>query len=356
MQKKSIKNVNLKNKVVLLRADYNVPITDGKITNDFRITASLVTIKYLLEHSVAKIVIISHLGRPDGKKDKTFSLAPVAQRLQELLPENSVNFINDVSGPDVEAAIKSAPKQGIILLENLRFWSGEEANSIDFAEEIIESVSPDLFVQDGFAVVHRAHASTDAITKKLPTVAGLLVEKEILNLSNVKDHPVHPFVVLIGGSKVEDKSPLIDKFLSSADRIYVGGKIAADGYVSSSEKILVATDFNTDSAGFKLDIGKKSTAKALEILNTAKLVLWNGVLGKTEDTEFATSSTKIANFLGTHPEVESIICGGDTVGFVESLKSQNPNLNFTLLSTGGGASLEFLLGKTLPGLENIPNL
>lgn len=355
MQKRSIKDVELKNKVVLLRADYNVPLENGKITNDFRITSSLSTIKYLLNHSVAKIAIISHLGRPDGKKEKSLSLAPVAQKLQELLPETPVEFIRDVSGPDVELAVKSAPKQGIILLENLRFWPGEEKNSLAFAEEIIESIKPDLFVQDGFAVIHRAHASTDAITKKLPTVAGLLLEKEISNLSDVKDNPEHPFIVLIGGSKVEDKAPLIGKFLQTADHIYVGGKIAADGYAAPSDKITVASDFIADADGAKLDIGQNSTAETLELLKSAKLVLWNGVFGKTEDENFALSSTKIANFLGTHSEIKSIICGGDTVGFVETIKSKNPNLNFTLLSTGGGASLEFLLDRPLPGLENIPD-
>lgn len=225
--RKTIKDIKIKNKTVLLRADFNVPLHNGMIANDFRIQSGLPTIKFLIQNQAKKIIIISHLGRPTGKRDKSLSLHIVAQRLQELLPNTPVKFVNDVIGPDVEFAVENCPKQGIILLENLRFYKEEEQNSDDFAEEIISSTHADIFVQDGFAVVHRSHTSTVAIPDKLPSVAGLLLESEIQQLSKAINHPKKPVLVLIGGSKVEDKQPLIDKFTPIANKIIIGGKIAA---------------------------------------------------------------------------------------------------------------------------------
>ena len=242
------------------------------------------------------------------------------------------------------------------MLENLRFSPEEEANSEEYAREIVDSTHAELFVQDGFAVVHRAHASTDAITHILPSVAGLLLEKEVKTLTEVAEAPEHPFVVIIGGAKVSDKQPLIDKFLSIADAIYVGGKIAADGYQSDDAKIIVAEDFDEDSTGAKLDIGPVATAKLVELLQPAETVLWNGVLGKVEDTAYATSSTIVAKLLGENQGITSIICGGDTAGFVENLSADEPNLHFSLVSTGGGAALELLSGQALPGVDGLEDL
>ncbi|MBQ3430039.1 phosphoglycerate kinase [Candidatus Saccharibacteria bacterium] len=355
----TVKDVKLRNQIVLVRVDYNVPLDEqGNIISDFRIRASLPTLKFLKEKGARKIILLSHLGRPDGKKVKELSLKPVAFRLAELLPEEKVEFVDDVSGPDVEDAVNSLKKGGILLLENLRFYPGEEKNSDDFIREIIDSTGADIYVQDGFAVIHRAHASTSAVAKHLPVYAGLLLEKEISALDNALKSPKKPLTLVLGGAKVEEKTPLISAFSKVADKILVGGKIAADGLPKEilenpalSEKLYVAEDFDEDSAGNKLDIGPLATAKFADVIKASKTVIWNGLLGKAEDTAFSTGSEFIAKTLGETENINSIILGGDTTGFIENLLEDNPDLKYSLLSTGGGAALEFLSGNSLPGLE-----
>lgn len=346
--KLTIKDVKIRGQNVLVRTDYNVPMKDGQITDDLRIRASLPTLEFLRKKGARRIIIISHLGRPEGKKVPELSLRPVAARLAELLPDAKVNFIDDVAGPDVEEAVEKTSVGGILVLENLRFFPGEEADSSDFAREIAECTHTDLFVQDGFAVVHRAHASTDAITREMTSVAGLLLEKELTNLSKLTTAPVHPFLIIVGGAKVNDKQPLIDKFGKIADKIAVGGKIAADGYTTPLPTVYVAEDFVDAS---KRDIGEKSTAKIVEMIKNAKTVLWNGTLGLVEVPEYAKSSTIVAETIGRAEGITSVICGGDTTGFVENLEKTEPDLKFSLISTGGGAALEFLSGDPLPGVE-----
>ncbi|MBR2659037.1 phosphoglycerate kinase [Candidatus Saccharibacteria bacterium] len=344
---KTIRDVNVKGKVVLVRTDFNVPIEDGKITDDLRIRASLPTLEYLRENGAKKIIVISHLGRPEGK-DKTLSLEPAAKALSKMI--SNVAFVDDVSGPDVEEAVSKMPKGGILLLQNLRFFAGEEKNSSEFIREIVDSTGAEIFVQDGFAVIHRAHASTSAIAEFLPVYAGLLLEKEITNLEKVMKNPAKPLLLILGGSKVDDKKPLIDAFSGTADKIAVGGKIAADGY-PASEKVYVAEDFDEDESGAKLDIGPVATGEIAGYVANAKTIIWNGVLGKVEDPAYATASTIIAEEIGKKHDIVSVICGGDTTGFVENLMAEKPELKYSLVSTGGGAALEFLSGKTLPGLE-----
>ena len=264
-----------------------------------------------------------------------------------------VNFVDDVSGPDVEEAVADLHKGGILLLENLRFFAGEESNSEDFISEIVDTTGATLFIQDGFAVIHRAHASTSAIAKYLPVYAGLLLEKEITALSKLMQNPKRPFMLMLGGAKVEDKAPLIEAFKERADLICVGGKIAADGFTPDAKNVYVAEDFDEDGAGNKLDCGPLATNHFVEALRQSKTVLWNGLLGKAEDPAYATASTIFLKTLGETEGINSIICGGDTTGFAEEQLKQNPQLKFTLLSTGGGAALEFLCGKSLPGLEVI---
>ena len=239
--KQTVKDVKVRNQNVLVRVDYNVPMENGKITDDLRIRASLPTLEQLIKKGARRIILISHLGRPEGKKVPELSLKPVAERLAELLTDQKVGFVDDVSGPDVEEAVKKTPVGGILVLENLRFFPGEEKNSSEFAREIAETTGADLFVQDGFAVIHRAHASTDAITKELPSVAGFLVEKEVTELDKLLTSPAHPFVIIIGGAKVDDKQPLIDKLSPLADAIFVGGKIAADAIHPTIPKFMSAT-------------------------------------------------------------------------------------------------------------------
>ena len=345
---KTIKDLDIKDKNVLVRVDYNVPLKAKKVESDLRIRASLPTINYLLENGASKIILISHLGRPEGEKNPEFSLAPVAKELEKLLPNQKIGFYDL---PKNNEKIEIPKDTKIILLENLRFNPGEEANNQDFIKNIIDAVDADIFVQDGFAVVHRAHASTDAVKNFLPVASGLLLEKEVINLKKALENPEHPVVLVIGGAKVEDKQPLIDKFVNIADYILVGGKIAADGYRSDNPKIIVANDFDEDATGAKLDIGPISTAEFVKYLENAKTIIWNGCLGKTEDPAFATASSIIADVIGKNQNATSIICGGDTTSFVENYMKNHKDLQFSLISTGGGAALEFLLGKKLPGLD-----
>lgn len=347
---KTIRDLDLKDKTVLVRVDYNVPLKGKKVESDLRIRASLPTIELLLEKKVSKIVLISHLGRPEGKENFDFTLSPVAEVLKKLLPAQKVGFY---PLPKAGEKVKIPEDVKIALLENLRFDPREEENDEEFIKNIVESVGAEVYVQDGFAVVHRAHASTDAISKVLPVYAGLLLEKEVENLEKATKKPEKPVLLIIGGAKVEDKQPLIDKFLGLADKIVVGGKIAADGYKSENEKIYVAEDFDEDAEGKKLDIGPLATVKIANFVTDAKTIIWNGLLGYAEDPAYATASVITAEMIGEKAEAETIICGGDTAGFVENLMKDHPNLNYSLVSTGGGASLEFLLGKKLPGIEAV---
>ncbi len=347
---KTIQDIDVKNKNILVRVDYNVPLKNGKVENDLRIRASLPTIDYLLKHGAQKIILISHLGRPNGKNTPDFSLSPIVSTLRKLLPNQKIGFY---PLPNSNEKIKTLPTEKIILLENLRFDPGEEQNSSDFIKNIITATDAEIFVQDGFAVIHRAHASTDAVKNFLPICAGFLLKKEIENLQKILKKPEKPILFIIGGAKVEDKRPLIDKFVKIADTVAVGGKIAADGYKSTNPKIYVAKDFDEDTAGNKLDIGPFSTGKIANLIADAKTIVWNGLLGYAEDPAYATSSTIAAELLGEKQNATTIICGGDTTGFVENLMKSHPDLNYSLVSTGGGAALEFLLGKKLPGLEAI---
>lgn len=348
MEYQSIRDIKLSGKTVLVRVDYNLPLKNGKITNDLRLRATLPTLKFLREQGAKKIILLSHLGRPQGRT-KELSLKPVADRLAKLLPD--VGFVDDVSGPDVESAVKRLKKGGILLLENLRFFAGEEKNSSAFIGEIVDSVGAELYVQDGFAVIHRAHASVSAISDHLPVYAGLLLEQELKNLQKILTTPAHPFLIILGGSKIADKQPLINHCLPLADHIVIGGKIAATGYRLDSPKVYVAEDFDQDVTGAKLDIGPLATAKIVELIASAQTILWNGLLGQAEDPAYATTSTIVAEAISRSTTAKTVICGGDTTGFVESLIAEGRPLKYSLISTGGGATLEYLAGKSLPGLE-----
>ncbi|MBR3386557.1 phosphoglycerate kinase [Candidatus Saccharibacteria bacterium] len=347
---KTIKDIDIKDKVILLRADYNVPMQNGEVTSDLRIRASLPTLNYLRDHGAKKIVIISHLGRPNGI-DPALSLKPVADILNDFL--GRVQFVNDVAGPTVTATVAKMHPGDILLLENLRFYPGEKQNDPAFIKSIVDSVKPDFYVQDGFAVTHRAHASTVAVKDFLPVYAGLLVDYEVTNLKQAVENPTRPLTLILGGSKVADKKPLIDAFLEKADHILIGGKIAADGYTTTSPNVTIATDFDTDGAGAKQDIGPVSTADFANVITDSATIIWNGLLGHAEDPAYATSSTIVAELLGEAKDKTTIICGGDTTGFVEHLMNEHDSLSYTLISTGGGAALEFISGHPMPGLEAI---
>jgi 3-phosphoglycerate kinase len=399
--KQTINTVPLQGETVLLRADYNVPLgVDGKIADDFRIRASLPTVKKLLADG-CKVVIISHLGRPEGR-DAKLSLEPVALRLAQLL-EQSVRFVDQTVGDKVQMAVKRAPKRSVIVLENLRFDPREEANDEGFARELARSSGARYFVQDGFGVVHRAHASTAAITLQLPSVAGLLLEREYTVITQAMKAPKRPLVAVLGGAKVSDKIGVIKAFVEVADTIIISGAmantfLAYKGYnlgkskldkdsggildeIYSAARTKVGADavdkflvLPTDVAVAKapdtaeirrvvpvdqvaddemaLDIGDATIDETARIASSGRTVIWNGTLGMAEYPNFAHGSARLALTLATNPDITSIIGGGDTADFVLNWDAKKGG-SFTHISTGGGASLELMAGEKLPGIESL---
>lgn len=399
--KRTVRDVPLNHKTVLVRADYNVPQDEtGKIDDDFRIRASLPTIEYLLARG-CKVVIISHLGRPEGK-EKKYTLEPVAERLAKLLKRN-VLFVQDCIGARAKMAVKRAPVGSVIVLENLRFYEEEEKNDSTFAKKIVEATGARYFIQDGFGVVHRAHASTAAITMELPSVAGLLLEREVSTITKAMRHPKQPLVAVLGGAKVSDKLPLIETIIPIASQILIGGAMAntffaAKGIVIGKSKyepeqipevakiyelarqkdgvdnvdefivlpsdVAVATEANeharrknvsVNSIGddeLALDIGNASIEDFVRRASEAKTVIWNGTLGFAELPEFSNGSARLALALASHSGITSIVGGGDTADFVRHWDEKEGG-SFTHVSTGGGASLELMAGMKLPGVESL---
>lgn len=398
--KRTIKDVPIDRKTVLVRADYNVPLNkEGAISDDLRIRASLPTLDFLLK-AHCKVVIMSHLGRPDGREAR-FSLEPVAERLSELLGRKVI-FVDDCVGDKVMQAVKKAPANSVILLENLRFYSEEEANDEKFAKDIAESTGARYFVQDGFGVVHRAHASTEAITHFIPSVSGLLLEREYVTITGAMQNPQRPLVAVMGGAKVSDKITVIEKLVKVADRIIIGGAMAntflqykgysvgaskvEDGQVPVLDRIYAAAndksngnadDFimlpadlavaeeasetatrrnatidDVHEKDIAMDIGDAAIESMAEEVRKAKTVIWNGTLGLAEFPEFAHGSARLALEMAAHQDTTSIIGGGDTADFVLKWDG-NGGKSFTHVSTGGGASLELMAGKKLPGIESL---
>jgi phosphoglycerate kinase len=398
--KQTIRDVPLERTTVLVRADYNVPLDKkGKISDDLRIRASLPTLNYLIEHG-CKVVIVSHLGRPGGVPDAKFSLRPVVQRLTKLLGKEVV-FADDCVGDRAYQTVKKAPPRSVVLLENVRFHPEEEANDEAFAAKIAKLSGAKYFVQDGFGVVHRAHATTDAITHYLPSVAGLLLEREYEMLSKAVESPARPLVAILGGAKVSDKITVIERFVKKADTILIGGAMAntflayhsnemgkslvEDGqqkvldklYAAAARKvggeavndfILIPTDVavaqsiatteprktvavNKLTGGdIALDIGEQTIEQYVDVIEEAGTVIWNGPVGYSEFDNFAHGSARIALALATHPNIVSVIGGGDTADFALKWDGHD-GVSFSHVSTGGGAGLELMAGEKLPGVE-----
>ena len=387
MNKMTVKDIDLKDKTVLLRADFNVPQDANlNITDDMRIRATLPTINYILQKGAKKLILMSHLGRPDGKVAEIYSLRPVALRLQELLGEQ-VKFLNDCIGDNIKKEIDSS-KEKVILLENLRFHAEEEANDADFARQLASLA--EVFVNDAFGTAHRAHASTEGVTHYLKSVAGFLLEKEMQYLGNALQSPVRPFMVILGGAKVSDKLGVIENLLPKCDAILIGGGMAytflwaqgrsignsrlekdkldlAKSILDKSAKLNkdillpidhvvvenIAPDAKTEIVGenipagkIAVDIGPKTISLFKDKLKSAKTVVWNGPLGIFEMDAFSKGTREIAEFLSTL-KATTIIGGGDTAAAVAKFKLED---KMSHISTGGGASLEFLEGKTLPGI------
>jgi phosphoglycerate kinase len=383
MDKKTVRDVNLRDKRVLMRADFNVPLDGSTITDDTRIQAALPTIKYVIDQGGA-LILMSHLGRPKGV-DPKYSLKPVADRLGELL-SREVKMAPAVVGDDVEAMAKALKPGEVMVLENTRFESGETKNNPDLVEKLARL--GEVYVNDAFGSAHRAHASTVGVAEKMPAVAGFLMEKEINFLSKAVENPESPYIVILGGAKVSDKIPVIENLLGKADTILVGGGMAntflkakgldlADSLVedevldtatklmeNAGDKLVLPIDavvadaFDKDAnhkvvavdavpAGWRiLDIGPDTVALFQEKLAGANTIVWNGPMGVFEMSTFAEGTFAIARTLA-ESEAVTIIGGGDSASAVNQAGVAD---DVSHVSTGGGASLEFFEGKVLPGL------
>ncbi len=382
--KKTIRDIDVKGKRVLVRVDFNVPVNDGVVGDDTRIRAALPTLGYLLENSAA-LILCSHLGRPKGQPLPEFSLKPVAERLAELLGK-PVSFAEDCIGPKAEEAAKSLKSGDVLLLENTRYHAGETKNDPEMAKQLASLA--EIFVNDAFGTAHRAHASNVGVAEYLPAVAGFLLEKEIKYLGQAVADPEKPFVAILGGAKISDKIGVIKNLLTKADSILIGGGMAntffkAQGYpvadslveddaLNTAKEILaeagskfrlpvdvvIADKFEADAAhktmstapipdGWRiLDIGPETTAHYAKIIMDAKTVVWNGPMGVFEFPEFAKGTLDIAQAAAEFDAV-TIVGGGE---FVAAVKQSGMADKITHISTGGGASLEMLEGKVLPGL------
>lgn len=385
MNKKTVKDLDVQGKKVLVRVDFNVPLDDQQnITDDRRIVSALPTIRYLLNHGAA-VILMSHLGRPKGQVQPEYSLGPVATRLSEMLAQ-PVRMVPDCVGPDVQAAVAAMNPGDVVLLENLRFHNEETKNEPEFARQLASLA--DLYVNDAFGTAHRAHASTEGVTHYLPAAAGFLMEKELDFLGKAVEAPKHPFVAILGGAKISDKIGVIDNLLGKVDKLIIGGGMAntflkaqgyavadslveddslesartllkqgqnklilpvdvvvADGFANDAQKQVVKID--AVPAGWRiLDIGPDTVKLFSDLLTTAKTVVWNGPMGVFEFPEFARGTFALAHTLANIQAV-TIIGGGDSAAAIEQAGLAD---RITHISTGGGASLEFLEGKTLPGV------
>lgn len=387
MNKKTMKDFDVKGKRVLCRVDLNVPMQDGKVTDDTRIKAVIPTIEYLTEQG-AKVILVSHLGRPKGEVVEDLRLDPVAEHLSNLLGKEVLKA-DKVFGKEVEDAVSQMPEGGILLLENVRFEAGEEKNDPALVEEFTKFA--DIFVNDAFGTSHRAHASTVGVAEKLPAAAGFLMEKEIEVLGNALENPKRPFTAIIGGAKVKDKINVIDNLLDKVDNLIIGGGLAytfikaqgneignslleedkidlANEFMRKAKEknvnflmpvdVVVANDFS-DTADTKivpvneipadwegLDIGPETREIYRKTIQESALILWNGPMGVFEMNSFAGGTREVAAALAD-TEGFSIIGGGDSAAAVEQFGFAE---QMDHVSTGGGASLEFMEGKDLPGI------
>ena len=394
MDKKTVRDLDVAGKKVLVRVDFNVPLNDkGEITDDTRITASLPTIQYLLEQKAA-VILMAHLGRPKGQVKPELSLAPVAKHLGKLLGKK-ILFAPDCVGEAAQAAASKLKPGHILLLENLRFHKEEEKNDMEFAEKLASLA--DLYVNDGFGVSHRAHASVEGVTHFLPAAAGFLLEKEIQYVGQAVTNPLHPFVAIIGGAKVSDKIGVISNLLDKVDTLLIGGGmantfLAAQGYkmgkslveedkldlakelLAKAKKnkvnMLLPTDLvmaaafapdaehvtekvkNLNQAYMALDIGAETSKAYAEALADAKMIVWNGPMGVFEMDAFCKGTEAVAKAVA-ESRATSIVGGGDSVAAIEKLGLAK---RITHISTGGGASLEYLEGKVLPGVAALDDL
>jgi len=386
--KKTIKDVDVRGKRVLVRVDFNVPLADGLVTDDTRVRAALPTLRYLVDHG-ARVIVMSHLGRPKGEPDSQFSLRPVRRVLQRLLGRNVV-FVDDIVGPEAHEAVDRMVDGEIIMLENVRFDAGEKANDPEFAKKLAGLA--DIYVNDAFGAAHRAHASTEGVAHLLPAYAGLLLAREVETLTAMLAHPDRPFVAILGGSKVSDKFGVITRLLDCVDTLIIGGGMCftllvakgitvgnslveqewvepAKGMLAKAlEKgveIMLPVDFviadaiepDADTrivareeipAGFMgLDIGPTTTELFKGEIAQARTIFWNGPMGVFEMAPFENGTKQVALAVARNNRAVSVVGGGDSVA---ALKKFDLEERVTFVSTGGGASMKLLEGSELPGI------
>lgn len=387
MAKKTITDINVQGKKVLMRVDFNVPMQEGKITDDKRIRAALPSIQYLIEQG-ARVILMSHFGRPKGQVNDAFRMDPIAKRLGELLGK-SVQKVDDCIGAEVATTAEALEAGEVLLLENVRFYAEEEKNDPEFAENLASL--GEIYVNDAFGTAHRAHASTTGVADYLPAVSGFLMEKELDFLGGAVEEPKRPFVAILGGAKVQDKIAVIESLLTKVDSLIIGGGMAytflkAQGYeigkslldedrldfcreilAKAKEEgvnlllpvdIVVASEFGPDAenkvvsskeipADWEgLDIGPKTAKTFAEVIEKAGTVVWNGPMGVFEFEAFANGTKSVAQAMANSSAI-TVIGGGDSAAAVEQMGLAE---KMDHVSTGGGASLEFLEGKVLPGV------
>ncbi|MFH0943253.1 MAG: phosphoglycerate kinase [Candidatus Beckwithbacteria bacterium] len=332
MNKKTVRDINLRGKKILLRVDYNVVLENGQVAEELRIKQTVPTIEYLLKQD-SQLILMSHLGRPEGKVVAELSLRPIAEYLQKLL-KKEVSFIE--------------PQGQITLLENVRFDPGDETNDPGFSQQLASL--GEIFVNDAFGVCHRAQASTVGITKFLPAVAGLLLEKEVEMIMKVMENPLRPLVVIIGGAKLETKIGVIKKLLIKADQILIGGAVANKllEEPAGDKKIILPVDGVPQFFQMK-DIGLRTRERFGQIISRAKTIIWNGPMGMFEELKFSGGTDFIYEAIKKNKQALSIVGGGDTLGALN--KNKDFETSFTHVSTGGGAMLELIEKGTLPGIE-----
>lgn len=389
MNKKTVKDIDIKGKRVLMRVDFNVPMADGKVTDDKRIKASLPTIQYVLDAG-ASLILMSHLGRPKGGPDPEFSLKAAAEVLSGHL-KRLVQMASDCVGPEVEKMAKALKPGDVLMLENTRFHAGEEKNDLDLAKQM--AALGDVYVNDAFGSAHRAHSSTEGVARYLPAVSGFLMEQELEYLGRAALNPEHPYIGILGGAKISDKIAVVENLLGKCDKLIIGGGMAntflaaqglnmqdslvestsldlaksilakaggklvlpvdaviADKFDAEANSQIVDVD-NIPSGWRMLDVGPKTLALYKEALKGAKLVVWNGPVGVFEFPKFAEGTFALAKMLA-ESGATTVIGGGDSASAV---KKAGVAKQMTHVSTGGGASLEFLEGKELPGVAALMN-
>lgn len=341
MNLKKIQNAEVENKSVLLRVDFNVAAENGRVKEKFKIESCKETLKYLLDKN-AKITLISHLGRPNGRYNEEFSFKNIVGDISSIL-KIPVKFCDDCVGEKVKEGLSKLKSGQVLLLENVRFYPEEEINDEDFAKRLAENF--DIFVNDAFSVCHRDQASVTGVAKILPSFSGFRLQKEIENLDKVKNNPEQPAVAIIGGAKIETKLPLINE-LEEYKCILVGGKVANEAFdqkIKFSSQVVLPEDFE----GNRMDIGPKTIKKFTEIISTAKTIVWNGPLGKFEESPFNRGTREILKAI-VSSEAFSLVGGGESV---QVLEQENMMEKISFVSTGGGAMLEYFSGGNMPGID-----